>query len=83
MAAGNDPRPIAVIDTVIRKETPCRLIGGPADDEASGTGQDFVMAVGADDLERQRIIAGHRDPPIDLWKQKKNITFGMSRRLAR
>ena len=51
IAPDNDPRPIAVIDTVIRKATPCRLIGGSADDEVGRTCYDLVMTVGADDLE--------------------------------
>jgi hypothetical protein len=63
IAAGNDPCPIAVIDTVIWIETSCRLIGGSADDEVSCSGQDFIMTVDADDLERHGSSWGIRTHP--------------------
>jgi hypothetical protein len=74
IAAGDRPRPFMALDTVIRKETPRCLVGGSVNDEVRRTGHDFVITIGADDFERQRIIvrpstAGDQRPSSELALQ--------------
>jgi hypothetical protein len=53
IAACDDLRTVAVLDGVPGKEPDGRLVGGATDDQVGGAGQNFIMAVGPHDFERE------------------------------
>jgi hypothetical protein len=53
IAAGNDPRPVAVIDAVVRIQAACNLICSTADDQVGRAGHE-ALANDRSNCTRQR-----------------------------